>query len=260
MSFLNDIIGVGKDIYKSVTSSSIGGTLARTALLGLVVNQINKSVNKNNDLPSSAKLNEKDRFVREQLSPDANHSVPVVYGDAFIKGIITDAVMTESNGVMWYCVTICEKTGTLLSTSADSVISFKKIYLNNCEVTFQSDGQTVASITDADGNTNTDIAGLVKIYCYNNGSNSPVLPEGYTNPSLLFARDVFPGWTSNHAMTNLVFVLVKVTYSKEKNVTSLGDLDFKLNNTLTLPGDVMYDYMTNTRYGAGIDPAEIYSV
>lgn len=260
MSFLNDIIGIGKDIYKTVTSNSIGGTLARTALLGLVVNQINKSVNKENDLPNSAKLNEKDRFVREQLSPDANHSVPVVYGDAYIKGIITDAIMTDSNGVMWYCVTICEKTGTLLSTSADSVISFKKIYLNNCEVTFQSDGQTVASITDADGNTNTDVAGLVKFYCYNNGSNSPTLPEGYTNPSLLFARDVFPGWTVNHAMTNLVFVIVKVTYSKEKNVISLGDLDFKLNNTLTLPGDVMYDYMTNTRYGAGIDPAEIYSV
>lgn len=260
MSFLNDIIGVGKQIYKTVTSSSIGGTLARTALLGLVVNQINKSVNKSNDLPNSAKLNEKDRFVREQLSPDANHSVPVVYGDAYTKGIITDAIMTESNGVMWYCVTICEKTGTLLSTSADSVISFKKIYLNNCEVTFQSNGQTVASITDADGNVNTDVAGLINIYCFNNGSNSPTLPEGYTNPSLLFARDIFPGWTANHSMSNLIFVIVKVTYSKEKNVTSLGDLDFKLNNTMTLPGDVMNDYMTNTRYGAGIDPAEIYSV
>lgn len=259
MSFIDDIVGVGKTLYKTVAGSDIASGLAKTAALGFLLNQVNKNVNKDNDISSQAKLNEKDRFVREQLSPNTQHAIPVVYGDSFIKGIITDAILTDGNGTMWYCVTICEKTGTLLSTGANSVITFKKIFLNNCEVAFQSDGQTVASITDADGNVSTDVANLIKIYCYNNGSNSPILPEGYTNPSLLFARDVFPGWTSNHSMDNLVFVLVKVIYSKEKNVTSLGELEFKLNNTLTLPGDVLYDYMTNDRYGAGIDPTEIYS-
>jgi hypothetical protein len=29
---------------------------------------------------------------------------------------------------------------------------------------------------------------------------------------------------------------------------------------MTLPGDVMLDYMTNERYGAGIPSTEIYSV
>lgn len=260
MSFIDDIIGVGKTLYKTVSGNEIASSLAKTAALGFLLSQVNRNVNKDNDLAAQAKLNDKDRFVREQLSPNTKHAVPVVYGDAFVKGIITDAQLTDSNGVMWYCVTICEKTGTLLSTSADSTITFKKIYLNNCEVNFQSDGITVASIVDADGVVNTDVNGLIQIYCYNDGEDSPVVPQGYSNTNLLFARNIFPDWTSSHSMSGLVFVLVKVTYSKEKNVTSLGELEFQLNNTLTLPGDVLYDYMTNTRYGAGIDPTEIYSV
>jgi hypothetical protein len=30
-----------------------------------------------------------------------------------------------------------------------------------------------------------------------------------------------------------------------------------MNNSMTQPGDVLYDMMTNTRYGAGIAPADI---
>jgi hypothetical protein len=61
-------------------------------------------------------------------------------------------------------------------------------------------------------------------------------------------------------MSSLVFALVRVEYNKERNVTSLGDIQFKLTNTLSQPGDVVNDYMKNTRYGAGIPDTEIYSV
>jgi hypothetical protein len=64
-------------------------------------------------------------------------------------------------------------------------------------------------------------------------------------------------WTANHTMNNLVFVIVRIEYNKDKGITGLGNLLFKVNNTITLPGDCLYDYMTNTRYGAGISPAEI---
>jgi hypothetical protein len=61
-------------------------------------------------------------------------------------------------------------------------------------------------------------------------------------------------------MDNLVFAVVSVEYNKERNVTSLGELEFKITNSMTLPGDVLNDYMKNTRYGAGLTDAEIYSV
>jgi hypothetical protein len=68
-----------------------------------------------------------------------------------------------------------------------------------------------------------------------------------------------PNWTANHDMTNLVFAIVKITYNKEKNVTGLGDMKFVLENSMSEPGDCLYDYMTNTRYGAGIASTEIYA-
>jgi hypothetical protein len=50
-----------------------------------------------------------------------------------------------------------------------------------------------------------------------------------------------------------------MTYSSEKNLTRIPTIRVQLTNSMTMPGDVVYDYMTNTRYGAGIDPSEIYS-
>jgi hypothetical protein len=87
-----------------------------------------------------------------------------------------------------------------------------------------------------------------------------VVPRGYSNGSLLAAYALMPNWGTDHTMNDLVFALVRVDYNKEKNVTGLGTIDFKMKNTMTQSGDVLYDYMTNTRYGAGIDPAEIYVI
>ena len=259
MSFLDDIVNVGSKIYGSVSGSGIASSIAKTAALGLILNQVNKSMNKQNSVPTNAASPQPDRYVREQLSPDTNHSIPVVYGSAYIKGIITDAVLTGDRQTMWYCITICEKTGTLLSTGASSSIAFSKVYLNGNEITFGNDGITVESTTDPDGNVDNQMNGFIKIYCFNNGSSSPVVPTGYSNGSLVNANGVFPNWTTNHTMSGLVFALVSVTYNKERNVTSLGDIQFRLSNTLTKPGDVLNDYMRNTRYGAGLTDAEIYS-
>jgi hypothetical protein len=60
-------------------------------------------------------------------------------------------------------------------------------------------------------------------------------------------------------MNNLAFAIVRIDYDKEKDVTSLGEFKFRINNTMYQAGDCLYDYMTNTRYGAGIDSGEIYS-
>ena len=257
MSWLDDLKSVGSTIYNSVSSSSIASSVVKTAAMGLVLYQVNKSVNKKNQTPSPGV--QADRYVREQLSPDSSHSVPVVYGTSFIKGIITDAVMTDDNMTMWYCITICEKTGTLLSSGAASTFTFDEVYLNGNKITFQSDGVTVQSTTDSDGIVDNQMNGFVKIYCFNDGSNSPVTPTGYTNGNLLYARDLMPNWTANHMMNDLIFALVRVDYNKERNVTGLGEIEFKITNSMTMPGDVLNDYMLNTRYGAGIPASEIYS-
>ena len=106
MSFLDDIVSVGSTLYKSISGSQLASGLAKTAVLGLLLNQVSKSMNKKNSPPPQANTSQPDRFVREPLSPSSQHAIPVVYGTAYVKGIITDAFLSNDNLTMYYCVTI----------------------------------------------------------------------------------------------------------------------------------------------------------
>ena len=58
-------------------------------------------------------------------------------------------------------------------------------------------------------------------------------------------------------MENLLFAVVEINYNREKGLTQLGTWNFEIENDMNKPGDVMYDYMTNTTYGAGIHEDDI---
>lgn len=251
MSFIDTLGDAAKSVGNFLVSDGIGSTLARTAITGLALNQMMKSMNKSNTPTQDP------NGTQVTVSPNVENSIPVIYGRAIANGLIVDARLSSDNKKMYYVYAISEKTGTVMSTSADSVFTFEEIYWNGLKMVLQSDGITSSYLLSEDGVQDNTVSGLIKIYCYKDGSSNPVVPNGYTNASLSPAYSIMPEWTSNHTMSSLVFVIVEVTYSPTNNVTGIGDLQFKVNNTLTQPGDVLYDYMTNTRYGAGIDVSEI---
>jgi hypothetical protein len=251
MSFLDDIINVGKSAIGWLGSGGIGANIAKTAITGFALSQVTKSITKENEKPTA------NAGTRQQLNPDTQTAIPVVYGQAVIGGKIIDAQITNNNGTRYYCLVLCERTGTLLSNSQQSVITLEKVYYENCAVTFDVDGVTVASIADEDGVIDSTMAGKVAIYYFNNGSTNQASVTGFTITSPTNAYSLMPTWTSNHTMDELVFAIVRVDYDSEAGVTGLPALEFKLSNTLTAPGDVLYDYATNSRYGAGISSAEI---
>lgn len=259
MSFIDTLFDWGKSAVNWFSGDTLGAGLARTAVTGLALNQITKSINRENASDSN-QTKTPNPGVRLQVEPDTTHSIPVVYGRAVVGGAVTDAVITNANQTMFYCLTLSERTGVKLSDSTQSEIRFRDIYWNNERLIFESDGITVSQTVDLTGTVNTDAAGKIRVYCYNNGSTSPVVPQGYTNGSLDVAYDIFPNWTSNHAMSELVFVIIRVDYSAENNINGLGEWRFTLDNTMFMPGDCLYDYMINARYGAGIDSAEISSL
>jgi hypothetical protein len=266
MSFLSDIVKGAGSLISTVSgflgSNSLGSNIVKTVLTGYALNKVTSSINKENARETSRAESTPtpDSGQKLQIPPAGENRIPVIYGNALSGGIITDVKMSADNQTMWFVVTICEVTGTLMSDGKPSEFTFEDVYYNGNRVIFNSNGITASYSMDADGNVDRSINGLVEVYCYANGSETPVVPDNYTNGSLSNAYALMPGWTSNHMMSDLVFALVKVTYNRDKGVTGMPNMSFDIRNSMTLPGDCLFDYMTSTRYGAGIDPTEIKDV
>lgn len=254
MSFVDSVIDLGSSALKWATGSSTSAGLARTAALSYMLREVQSSINKDNDARNS---NTGSTSARAQLEPSAENIIPVIYGNAYVGPKVVDAVM-ESNTVMWYALALSELTGPVMSTGQPSALTVDEVYWNNSRVVFKADGFTVSHLLDEEGNSTNAINGLVKFYAYR-ASGTPIRIGGYGNGTLATAWSRMPGWTSAHSMSGTLFVLARVEYHAQNGVTGLGDLRFRVNNTMKMPGDVLFDYMTNTRYGAGIPALEINS-
>lgn len=260
MSFIDDIVDVGSSAMSFIAGSSLASTLAKTAILGLAVNQINKSIMADNAKNANTLTDIPDPQTKLQNNANTENKIPVVYGDAFLGGCVIDAVLMPDNVTMYFCLAISEKTGKInLGQGADSSFTFKDPYWNGNKMILKSDGVTLDYTIDTSGNRDTSYSGLIQVWCFNGNSTSPVAINGYTNTPSTAAYNIMPNWDSTKGMTDLIFAIVKVTYSSENSLTSLGSVTFHVTNSLTQPGDVLYDYMTNTRYGAGLNASEIYA-
>ncbi len=70
---------------------------------------------------------------------------------------------------------------------------------------------------------------------------------------------MMPHWTdtTNYTMEGLVFVMMEVDYDAENSLTGLGSMSFDITNSMNNPGEVLFNYMTNSRYGAGLSNSDI---
>jgi len=265
MSFLDDLIDIGSSALDFVTSNSVASNVVKTAVLGWGVSKISSQVNKQNDLPPQAQTTQPDPGVRVQADANPENRVPVVYGNAWLGGMITDAALADGNQNLWVVYTISEQTGTKLSDSAQSVITIGDVLINDEVAVFASTGShsgvQISFTMDRDNNVNHSLSGLGRLYFYSGSSAAAdqIAPEGYSLASTAAAYSRMPNWTSNHTMDDLVFCVARWSYNREYGLTSIPRLTFQVRNNMTKAGDCVYDYMTNTRYGAGIQPQDIYS-
>lgn len=247
-------------VAKSVLNIATSAVNAVVGAVSSVVGGLLGFLSPTPDMPTQQAV---DTGVRVQLSPNTDNKIPVVYGSAYVKGIITDARISDNNKVMTYVLTLCEKTTT--GTFTISEIYWNDIKLNISDQYYYSGStltthirQAVTSAVNADGSANTDLVvnnstkqARIQIFRYLGSSSTPQAGNPYN------AWEVVPEWTPQHTMDNLIFVVVKIRYDNEKGITGLPTMTFRVENTLRQPGDVWYDYLTNTRYGCGIDPAEV---
>jgi hypothetical protein len=193
---------------------------------------------------------------RQQISPATDNKLSVVYGTAYVGGTIIDLSISQDNQDLYYVLALSEVTGTEPVQNL-SVFNFGNIYWGGKLVQFQGNGYTVASLLDqSTGLIDTTVDGLLEFYLYRDGSYNPTnspfsAVDVMSNPYLVYQ------WDSSKTMTNTVFAIVHIKYNTDANLTGIQQTKFQITNSLENTGDVIYDYLLNTRYGGAIPPYQI---
>ena len=192
---------------------------------------------------------------RQQLPPAGDNKLPVVYGTAFVGGIITDMSISSDNQDIYWVMSLCEVTNTETGGSPDT-INFGNIYWGGKRVNFNANGYSVNSLTDESTGETQNVSGNMDIYLYRNGSGSP------TNSSInavdvMSASNLVYKWNNTKLMSNTAFAIVHLKYNADKALTGLNQTRFQIINSRKAPGDCFLDYLSSERYGAAIPLANI---
>jgi hypothetical protein len=195
---------------------------------------------------------------RAQVPPAGDNKVPVVYGSAYVGGIITDLSITSDNQKMFYVMTLAEVTNTETGGSPDNY-TFGDVYWGGKKCVFGTGADTykvVGLLDESTGVTDTTVAGKMNIYLYRNGSSSGV-NTSLTAIQVMQSSGLVYTWDGTKLMTNAAFAIIELTYNNEANITGIQQTKFQLTNSRYKTGDCFSDYWQSTRYGAGLPLSEI---
>ena len=193
---------------------------------------------------------------RQQIPPAGDNKIPVIYGSAYVGGIITDLTISNDNQDVYWVFALSEVTNTETGGTPDT-ITFGNVYWGGKLCVFDPVNQyKVTGLTDESTGETQDISGYMDIYLYRNGSAQPANggPDAIT---VLSASNLVYKWDATKLMSNCAFAIIHLKYNQDRNLTALNQTRFQLTNSRKAPGDCFLDYLTSTRYGAAIPIANI---
>lgn len=194
---------------------------------------------------------------RTQVPPAGDNKLPVIYGSAYVGGIITDLSITDDNQNLYYVLSLAEVTNTETGGTPDT-FTFGDIYFGGKKCIFDGTDLTkiVALLDESTGVQETNVNGKLFFYLYRNGSSSGV-NTALTAIQVMQDTSLTYQWDASKLMSNCAFAIIKITYNAEANLTGIQQTKFQLTNSRHAPGDCFYDYLTSTRYGAAIPVAGV---
>lgn len=194
---------------------------------------------------------------RAQIPPAGDNKLPVVYGTAYVGGIITDLSITSDNQTLYYVLALSEVTNTETGGTPDT-FTFGDIYWGGKKCVFDvtNQYQVTGLLDESTGLTDTGVSGKLEIYTYRNGSNAPV-NSSLSAITVMSDASLTYQWDATKLMTNTAFVVIKIVYNSNAGLTGIQQTKFQLTNPRTKPGDCLLDYLTSTRYGAAIPVARV---
>jgi hypothetical protein len=192
---------------------------------------------------------------RQQLPPAGDNKLPVVYGTAYVGGVITDMSISSDNQDIYWVMSLCEVTNTETGGSPDT-ITFGNVYWGGKRVNFNANGYSVDSLTDESTGETQNVSGNMDIYLYGNGSNNPINSSS-TAITVMSASNLIYKWNSTKLMSNTAFAIVHLKYNADRALTGLNQTRFQITNSRKAPGDCFLDYLSSERYGAAIPVTNI---
>jgi len=195
----------------------------------------------------------------QQLGPAGDNKVPVVYGSAYVGGIVTDLSITSNNQQIYYVLTLAEVTNTEGQNGATpDTYTFGDVYWGGKRCVFDpTDQYKVTGLLDeSTGITDTTVNGKINIYLFRNGSSSGV-NTAQTAIQIMQSANLVYQWDATKLMSNVAFAIVQLTYSQSANVTGLQQTRFQITNSRYRPGDCFSDFLLSTRYGAALDATQV---
>lgn len=194
---------------------------------------------------------------RQQLPPAGDNKLPVVYGTAYVGGIVVDMSISSNNQDIYWVLALSEVTNTdANSTGSPDTFTFGNVYWGGKRCVFNANGYSVDSLYDESTGASQSVAGNMDIYLYSNGS---FLPTNSTKSaiSVMSASGLTYAWDNTKLMSNCAFAIIHLKYSQSKGLTGISQTRFQITNSRTKPADCIYDYMVSNRYGAAISPTNI---
>lgn len=242
-----------KAFFTGLTGFS--ATAAAFAINIVASSIISKALGADNPL-NNDNQNNRNPGNRVQLPPATDNKLPVVYGSAYVGGIVTDLSITTNNQTMYYCVALSEVTNSENGGSGD-VYTFGNIYWGGKLCVFDGTDQTkVVSLYDQATGKFQSVSGNLFINLYRNGSYTPT-NSSVNAVTLMSDANLVYKWNSSKTMTNCAFAIVKVIYNQDMGLVGLQQTRFLINNPRTAPGDCLSDYLKSSRYGAAVPAAQL---
>jgi len=194
-----------------------------------------------------------DPGTKIQVAPSTDNRIGVAYGRNFMSGPITDVEISNQNDTMHYCITLSE-----LSDGHDvGTYTVNQIFWGDRKLNFT--GANVTSYSDPNATARDDWANKIRIRVY--AGNTTSAKQIFPTSGAVNATTMMPTWntfgTSHYTMEGLVFAMIEIDYDAENGIAGLGSMTFDITNSKHNPGEVLFDYMKSTRYGAGLANADI---
>jgi hypothetical protein len=252
-TYTNPSFAVGSIIAGAIFSGIAGAAVA-TAIVGFAINMVASMIISKIFAPNSPnQQSEPNVGNRQQVPPAGDNKLPVVYGSAWVGGIVVDMSISQDNQDLYWVMALSEVTNTETGGTAD-VFTFGDVYWGGKKCVFSTTaGETykVIGLLDESTGLTQDVSGYMDIYLYRNGSGTPT-NSSLNAVSVMSSSGLVYTWDGSKLMTNCAFAIVHLKYSQSRNLVSLNQTRFQVINPRNSAGDCIQDYLTSTRYGAAI--------